>query len=122
MGSPTGFALARTTILIVLIFVRIIIVIVDDVIQDTLPQLRSNGGGRTAQVDASRRVGVACPIFCTVEIVSVARFGIDSSRRRSRACVKVGSVVCFPLLHTPGKLRSGTRPALAIYNPTRNAA
>jgi hypothetical protein len=60
---------------------------------------------------------MACPIFCTSEIVSVAQRVIDMIRRRSRGCGKVGSVLCFPLFHTPGMLRSAMLPALAIYNP-----
>uniref|UniRef100_E6QKJ4 Uncharacterized protein n=1 Tax=mine drainage metagenome TaxID=410659 RepID=E6QKJ4_9ZZZZ len=45
-------------------------------------------------------MGVACPVICTSEIVSVAQREVSLSRR-SRGCGKVGSVVCFPLFHAP---------------------
>jgi len=66
-------------------------------------------------LSGARSIGL--PDFCTSEIVSVAQRVIDMIRRRSRGCGKVGSVLCFPLFHTPGMLRSAMLPALAIYNP-----
>ena len=42
---------------------------------------------------------VVCPIFCTSWIVSVARLSLHMSRRRLGRG-EVGSVLCFPLLHT----------------------
>jgi hypothetical protein len=42
---------------------------------------------------------VVCPMFCTSWIVSVAQRVLLISRR-SRGCGEVGSVPCFPLLHT----------------------
>jgi len=42
---------------------------------------------------------LACPIFCTSWIVSVAQRVLSISLRR-RGCGEVGSVLCFPLLHT----------------------
>ncbi len=66
-------------------------------------------------------VSMACPMLCTIEIVSVAqRFGWLS--RRSRGCGKVGSVLCFPLFHAPGMFRSATLPALEVCNPARSVA
>ena len=51
------------------------------------------------------------------EIVSVARRVKDMTRRSSRGCGKVGSDLCFPLFHAPGKLRSAMQPALVVCNP-----
>jgi len=65
---------------------------------------------------------LACPIFCTGEIVSVARRVIDMPRRRSRGCGKVGSAFCFPLFHAPGELRSAMQLALVICSPAMNVA
>jgi len=58
---------------------------------------------------------MACPVICTSEIVSVAqREKVISARRSSKRSGKVGSVVCFPLFHSAGKLRSATLPVASI--------
>jgi YD repeat-containing protein len=64
---------------------------------------------------------LACPIFCTSWIVSLAQRDRYSIRRRSRGRGKVVSAFCFPLFHAPGKLRSAIQPAPAACNPATSA-
>jgi hypothetical protein len=68
--------------------------------------------------DAYTLLGSGLPDVLYQPIVSVARRVIDMTRRSSRGCGKGGSVVCFPLFHAPGKLRSAMQPALALGSPT----
>ena len=56
-----------------------------------------------AQVTVNRYIGcveMACPMFCTSWIVNVAQRAGQLSRR-SRGYGEVGSVLRFPLPHTP---------------------
>jgi hypothetical protein len=56
---------------------------------------------------------IGLPDLCTSEIVSVARPVMDKTRRRSRGRGRVGGVVCFPLFHAPGMLRSSASTVCA---------
>lgn len=48
---------------------------------------------------------------------------MDICRRRNRrGCGKVGSVLCFPLIHTPFSFHSATLPEPAVCTPAMNAA